>query len=68
MISVYRIQQKTLSAKKSKKIYTNIYLYIIKPYKFAGLPRDCASGRMLVFQEFLQFPFEHGNRGTHPDF
>ena len=52
---------KTLSAKKEDRktidIQINIYLNI-KSYKFAGLPRDRASGRMLVFQEFLQFPFE----------
>ena len=23
---------------------------------------------MLILQEFLQFPFEHGYRGTHSDF
>ena len=45
----------------------NIYLHT-KSYKFAGLPGDRASGRMLVFQQFLQFPFENGDRGTHSDF
>ena len=44
---------KTLSAKKENKktiaIQINIYLHI-KSYKFAGLPRDRASGRMLVFR------------------
>ena len=54
--------------KRAKKNYTYIYLHITKPYKFVGLPRDRASRRMLVFQEFLQFPFENGNRGTHSDF
>ena len=62
---------KTLSAKKENRktiaIQINIYLHI-KSYEFAGLPMDRASGRMLVFQEFLQFPFENGDCGTHSDF
>ena len=61
---------KTLSPKKENRktiaIQINIYLHI-KSYDFAGLPRDCASGRMLVFQKFLQFPFENGDRGAHSD-
>ena len=61
---------KALSAKKENRKLSldkiNIYLHI-KSYKFAGLPRDRASGRMLVFQEFLQFPVENGDRGTHSD-
>ena len=61
--------QKTLSAKKEKMNYTNIYLHIcIKFWKYAGLPRDYASGRVLILLEFLQLPFENGNRGTHSDF
>ena len=31
--------------------------------------RNRASGRMLILQEFIHFPFEHVyNRGTHSDF
>ena len=62
------LNTKTLSATKNKKaIQISIYNYI-KSYKFAGLPRDRASERMLAFQEFLQFPFENSDRGTHSDF
>ena len=42
-------KHKTLSAKKKKRetIQMSIYIYI-KSYNFAGLPRDRASGRMLI--------------------
>ena len=51
---------------KKKNVYKYLFTYIyIKPEKLAGLPRDRTSGRMLVLQEFIQFLFEHGYRGTH---
>ena len=62
---------KTLSATKENRktfaIQIDIYLPI-NCYKFAGLPRDRASGRMLVFQEFLEFPCENGDHGANSDF
>ena len=48
---------------KKQTIQISIYIFM-KSKKYAGLLRDRASGRMLILQEFLQFPFEHGNRGT----
>ena len=61
------LNTKTLFGDKRKRktiaIPIDIYLHI-RSYKFAGLPRDRALGRMLILQEFLQFPSEYDNRAT----
>ena len=52
---------KPLSAKKKKEklsSHEKISIYKLKCYKFAGLPRDRASSRMLVLQKFLQYPLK----------
>ena len=48
-------------------IQVNVYLHI-KSYKFAGLPSARALERMLILQEFLQFPVEYGERRLRSDF
>ena len=40
-------------------------MYKLKPSRFAGLLRKCASGRMIILQKSFQCPYECGNYGAH---